>query len=77
MANRLLILRRSLHVLSAAKSRQILLSRRQVPFGPLQIIPPNRSFITVAGLIRSVLKIRYIVLGSAISGGIHLNNVSL
>ncbi|KAJ6219154.1 hypothetical protein RDWZM_004966 [Blomia tropicalis] len=74
MANRLLILRRSLHVLSAAKSRQILLSRRQVPFGPLQIIPPNRSFITVAGLIRSVLKIRYIVLGSAISGGIHLNN---
>ena len=40
-----------------------------------QLIQHRRSFVSLVGVIRSVLKIRYIILGSAVGGGIHANNV--
>ena len=35
----------------------------------------SRNIVTVANILRSVLKIRYIVLGSAVGGGVHLSKV--
>ncbi len=40
------------------------------------ILSQRRSLGIVAGVLRSVLKIRYIILGGAVGGGIHMNNVS-
>lgn len=37
----------------------------------------HRSIVSLVGVLRSVLKIRYIILGSAVGGGLHANNVRL
>lgn len=34
----------------------------------------HRSIVSLVGVLRSVLKIRYIILGSAVGGGLHANN---
>ena len=67
------ILKRSLHMLPASKAR-IILTNRAILRNQLLIVK-KRSFISVAGILKSVLKVRYIVLGSAVGGGYHINNV--
>ncbi len=37
----------------------------------------TRNMVTAVRLLRSVLKIRYILLGSAVGGGVHMSKVSI
>lgn len=72
-----LILRRSMHVLASSRTRQILASNRNAYRHHVFGLGISRNFITMTSILRSVLKIRYIVLGSAVGGGIHMNSASL
>ncbi len=55
-----------------SSNSQTLLSRRYP--SPLILHVPSRHF-ALATIVRSVLKIRYLVLGSAVGGGVQLSRV--
>ncbi|KAH9392594.1 Dynamin-like 120 kDa protein, mitochondrial [Tyrophagus putrescentiae] len=64
------------HQLLGANGHRAINQRLLLPPLPAMILSQRRSLGIVAGVLRSVLKIRYIILGGAVGGGIHMNNVS-
>ncbi|KPM08176.1 dynamin-like protein 120 kDa protein, mitochondrial-like protein [Sarcoptes scabiei] len=66
--------KRSLFLVSSASRYRNLLALNSKINRNNWLIIQNRSFISMVGVLRSVLKIRYIILGSAVGGGIHVNN---